>query len=444
MLQAPTAPNPVFLLGHTQFATHPLQFLTKLGNYGDIARFKIGPLPAYLINNPDMIRQVLVDQADDYRKDPLISYAARKFVGNGLFVLEGETHRQERKLMLPAFNHKHLIKYADVMVNITQRRIQTWQPEQTIDMTHAMMGLTLDIAIRCLFGTSLPESAKDIDGVMQSFQDIANMEARKMPPLPDWWPNEHKRRLRYTKRTLNKVISDIIDMKRRESSTTEHGDDLLSILMQAVYDDNTLITDEQLRYEMLTLFIAGHETTASVMYWVLYLIARHPDVQAKLYSEISTVLQGQLPTFQHLEQFSYLNMVIDEALRLYPTAYIFGRTPTKDVQLGDYAIRKGSLLYFSPFVIQRDSRYFDEPDTFDPERFSPERVKSIKRYTYIPFGSGTRICIGQQFGLMEARLLLATILQKYHLSPARAEEIKPIGLATLRPERSIELEIACR
>jgi cytochrome P450 len=266
--------------------------------------------------------------------------------------------------------------------------------------------------------------------------EIVNVRLGKVLALPDWLPTPENRRLARTAKRLDETIQRFIDERR---ATGEDRGDLLSMLLLAQDEEGGQMTDKQVRDEAMTLFGAGHETTAVTMMWVWYLLSQHPEVEAKLMRELDSVLGGRAPQIEDLPNLPYTEMVIKETLRLYPPAFGVTRQTVQDAEIGGYRIKKGSAVYVNIYGVQRDARFFPDPDRFDPQRFSPENEKQIMKYAYLPFGGGPRVCIGNAFAMMEARLILATVAQKYRLSVAPGHQVVPDRLFTLRPKYGLKM-----
>jgi cytochrome P450 len=304
-----------------------------------------------------------------------------------------------------------------------------------------MPALTLRIVCRCLLSADVSTETEASAKAMEDFQHVLAVETREFMAIPDWLPLRRKRLLKKSVGTMNRIITQIIEERRK---TNEDKGDLLSTLLMAVDDENKQMSNQQVHDEAVTLFITGHETTASTLSWIPYLLVKHPEVAKKLYQEIDTALGGRTPTLHDLHNMPYLEQVIKETLRLYPPGWIFGRSPLTDVKIGPYTVKRGDIIFLSPYVTHRDARYFEDAELFIPERFTPEFEKEIPKFAYFPFGGGVHFCLGQQFAMMEAKLVLAAILPKYRLYLTKMEDIQPIGLATLRPDKEIRLSLESR
>ncbi len=425
------------------FPSDPLAFgLTIARNYGEIAHYRLGPLHVYQLNHPDLTRQVLVDQPEKFHKPRLLKSALRPIAGEGLLTSDGELWRQQHKLMQPAFHQRRLETYADVMVTSSMRMMESFVDGQLLDIGAEMGKLTLAVVVKSLFGADLPGDAGEIGKLMLAGLDAVNQRMSQALPTPSWAPTRRNLREKRALARLEALLRDFIRIRR---ASDESRDDLLSMLLAAVDEDSgARMSDRQLRDEMMTLFGAGQETTATALTWTWYLLSRHPEVEAKLREELDRVLAGRTAALADLAKLPYLEIVIREAMRLYPPAPMFGREPIDDVTIGGYEVPKGSLIVINTYALQRDGRFFDDPERYDPERFAAGWEGRIPRYAYLPFGGGPRVCIGNAFAMMEARLILATVAQRYKLSSESADEIRPVQLVTLRPRRAVQLRLEKR
>jgi cytochrome P450 len=411
--------------------------------FGDLAYYSVGPLRVYQVNHPDLIRQVLMDQADKFHKARFIKRGFKPLAGNGLLTSDGDLWRQQRKLMQPAFQHQHIASYADVMVNHTARMLESFCDGEVREIHADMMKLTLGVVVKSLFGADLPDDGDHVGRLMTAVLDATNTRLINAFQIPPWVPTRRHLRERRALRELDDILRRMIDARRASSS--DAGGDLLSRLFAARDEQSgARMSERQLRDEMMTLFLAGHETTANALTWTWYLLSQHPDVDAKLAAELEHTLGGRTPTAVDLPNLPYTEMVIREAMRLYPPAPGFAREPIEDVTLGGYVVPKGSLVTVITYALHRDPRFFEDPDRFDPERFAPGWVERIPRYAYLPFGGGPRVCIGNGFALTEARLILATMAQRYRCVLASSQPVVPMQLVTLRPKHGLRMTVRTR
>ena len=425
-----------------RFGDDPLAFAMELSKYeSDMIHIKVGPSHVYLIKHPDLVQEVLVKKASHFVKWDRQKQVFGKFDGNGLVNSDGDFWKRQRKMMQPAFHHNRIRNYADVMVDYTMRYMDEWQSGDEISMQEQLSYITRDIVTKTLFDADVSAETERIGEIMALVQDKAYREFKAPVMLPDWLPLAYKKREQEAIAELHSIMNRII---RERRDNFEDTGDLLSMLLLARDDEGKGMSDEQLRDEVTTLFIAGHETTATALAWALYLIATHPEVEARLLEEVDG-LGGRKPSFDDLRQLTYTAQVIKETMRLYPPTWSFPRQVGEDVEIGGYQLRKNSLVQLYPYIMHRDPRWFDEPEQFNPDRFSPENEPDIPKYAYFPFGAGPRVCIGNSFAMMEMQLILATMLQRYRLSLAPSQG-EPIAhpLIVLIPQGDVTLRITAR
>lgn len=410
--------------------------------YGDIVHFKVGSRHIYQLNNPEHIQYVLVKHPENFQKTPALKNAARDSIGQGLLTSDGDLHKRQRRLVQPAFHYNRIAAYANTMVNYTDDMLGEWENGKQIGMLNEMMHLTMRIVGKTLFDTDVTNDADSIGAAISvGIEATSDRIARPLPFL-EKLPTATNRKRRAAIQVIDKTIIRFIE--ERQASGEDKGD-LLSMLLMAVDEqDGGQMTNKQVKDEAMTLFVAGHETTANALAWTFYLLGQHPEVERKLVEEIATVLDGRLPTLADLPRMPYLEMVIKESMRMYPPAWTVSREAQADFELGGYTIPKGSIIMMSMYILHHDAHYWDQPDTFLPERFSAANEENIPKYAYFPFGGGPRVCIGNQFAMMEAELVLATILQRYQLSLLPNQHIKLNPLVTLRPQPDIQMHVSQR
>jgi cytochrome P450 len=425
------------------FPLDPLGFGVEVArSYGDIAHYRLGPLHVYQLNHPDLIRQMLVEEPENFHKPKLMKRVFGPFAGEGLFTSDGAFWKRQRSLMQPAFHQRHLAAYGDVMVAQALGMIEGFADGEFREIGAEMAKLTLRIVVRTLFGSDLPREAEDIGAPMVAVLDAANNRMNNLLRLPSWVPTQRNIREKRAIARLDAILDSLIRARR---ASGEDSDDLLSRLLAAVDEESGAgMSDQQLHDEMMTLFLAGHETTASALTWAWYLLSRNPETEAKLLEELRSVLGGREPAMADLPKLPYTDMVVRETIRLYPPAPQFGREPIRDVCIGKYPVSRGSLVAVNTYAMQRDERFFAEPERFDPERFAKGWEERIPRYAYLPFGGGPRVCIGNGFAMMEARLILATVAQRYRLSLEPGQDIRPVQLVTLRPNGPVRMRLERR
>lgn len=410
--------------------------------YGDIAYYRFGPLHVYHLCHPDLARQILVEQADQFRKPKLLKYAFGPFAGEGLLTSDGAMWKRQRKLMQPAFHHRALAAYSNVMVAETLRVLDSFAEGQVREVSGEMAELTLNIVAKCLFGAELPGELREMRGAMVAMLAAASQRVNAILHLPPWAPTPGNLRERRALRQMEGLLRVLIESRRKSEKPR---DDLLSVLVAATGEaSGGGMPDKQLRDEMLTLFLAGHETTANALTWTWFLLSQHPEAEAKLCEELDRVLDGRAPEVSDLAKLPYTEMVIRESMRLYPPAPAVAREPLAEVTIAGYRIREGSLLSINTYAMQRDPRFYDDAERFYPERFSEGWEERIPRYAYLPFGAGPRVCIGNGFAMMEARLILATVAQRYKLSLEPSQKVVPMQVITLKPRGPVRMRLERR
>jgi cytochrome P450 len=448
MSKYPPGPKGVFFGANLarRFRNEPLAFITEIGRaYGDIAYFRMGPVRAYFVNNPQLIREVLVTKNKSFRRPKWLTRPLSKIDGNGLVLSDGDFWLRQRRLVQPAFSTKRFDGYAQSTVDGTRRMLKRWPAAGTFDIADEMTHLTLDIIAATLFGVDLGDRAPEVGEAVRIISREFVGEAGNPFQLPDWVPTPAHRRKRRAIKTLDDLIRGII--RQRRASREDRGD-LLSMLLLAVDEegDGRGMTDEQARDEAVTLFNAGHDSTAAALSWIWYLVARHPAVEAKLVEEIDVSLAGRAPTYGDLPRLPYAEMVVRESMRVYPPTWaMIPREVVEPVELAGYTVGRGSWIYAFPWVTHRDERFFKEPEKFDPQRFAPGRIEQIPQYAYFPFGGGPRVCIGNAFATMEMILILATVLQSFRVRLAADQgEVEPEPLIAIRPKGGLRVSLERR
>ena len=443
--QAPGPKGNVLLGSMLDFRRDPLGFLLNgVRTYGDIFRFRVGPYRVILISGPDHIHEVLVAQAKKIRKADFNRDLLARFLGNGILTSDGDFHRRQRRLVQPAFHHHRLANYADVMVNYTLDMLDSWKNGGTrYNIAEEMMTLTMRIVSKTLFDAEVGSDAQKVGMAVAALQEITVSEFKLGFAFPDWIPTGKNRRRLAATGVLDDTVRQII--RERRASGEDRGD-LLSMLLQAQdEDDGSVMTDTQVRDEAATLFAAGHETTSNALMWTWYLLSQNPDAEAKLQEELDRVLGSRPPTLEDLADLKYTEMVIKEAMRLHPPAWILmTRTPLEPITVGGYPIHPGEWIFIAPYVMHRDPQYFEEPERFEPERFSEAREAELPRYAYFPFGGGKRVCIGNSFAMMEARLILATMAQRCRLALVPGQQIIPEPEITLSSRYGLQMTVSMR
>lgn len=443
----PTVPGPSALpiFGNLlSFAKSPNGFLFDLfEKYGEIVHFKVSKYHAYLLTNPDYIQDVLVRRKEYFVKSERSRRNLAAFLGQGLLTSEGEYHAKQRKMVQPAFHATRIFAYADSMVDITETFLQSWGEDSQRDIHHDMMRITMEIVSKTLFGSAVADDAMRVGEAMVVLQDIGNKAFTSLFRLSNWFNTPERRRADAASEIINSVVLRFI-RERRAQEIVDTGD-LLSMLLLSRDENGDLMNEQQVRDEAVTLFSAGHETTSNALSWTFYLLSENPDAEAKLHQELDRVLAGRAPTLADLKQLPYTEMVIKEALRLYPPAWaLMTRRLVKDIQFGEYSLPKDVFVVVSPYTMHRHPDYWEAPDAFVPERFSPENEAKMHKYQYFPFGGGTRICIGNSFAMMEAQLVLATIASRYRLQMVAGHPVEPKAFITLLPAHGLKMHVEKR
>lgn len=410
--------------------------------FGDIGAFHFGPRMVPVLNSPEFVRQVLVDQAASFEKTATVRALATPLLGKSVFLSEGEEHRRQRRLLAPLFHYRRVQRYAETMVSYTLRLQESWATGETINLADEMLRLTLWIISDVLFGADLSDEEQALgDALVYTFRHFANAMTNPLR-LPQSWPTPRNQRARQAMERVNTTLYRMI-VQRRQSGTER--DDLLSTLLLAQdEEDATSLSDRQVRDEALGLFVAGHETTANALTWCWYLLSQHPEIYARMQAEVDRVLANRLPTLADLPNLPYTLQVLRETLRLYPPIYAFTRQAMTNVQLADYCIPAGASVVISPYTLQRRANLFSEPETFNPERFATQQEQQLPRYASIPFGAGPHICLGRHLALLESQLILATLAQRVTFEFAGATPIQPEPLLTLRPKGTVLMRIRRR
>jgi cytochrome P450 len=431
------------LAGLLAYRRGPLPYFQNLARqYGDISYFKIGPQEAFFLNHPDLIKDVLVTNNQNFMKG-LVLQRAKRLLGEGLLTSEGEFHRRQRRLSQPAFHRQRVATYATVMTEYAMRTSERWRDGDTLDMSHEMMRLTLAIVGKTLFDADVESESGEVGSAMNVVMELFDTLTMPFFELLQKLPLPQLRRFDSAREKLDRIIYGLIEDRRR--SGIDRGD-LLSMLLLAQDEegDGGRMTDQQLRDELLTIFLAGHETTANALTWTWYLLSQHEEVEKKLQAELDEVLSGRLPNFEDVPRLRYTEMVLAESMRLYPPAWAVGRLSTVDCEIGGYAVPSRSLVLMSQFVMHRDERFYPDPLVFDPLRWTPEARESRPQFSYFPFGGGPRRCIGEGFAWMEGILLIATLRQRWRMTlvPHHPVALKP--LITLRPKHGMKMTVRSR
>jgi len=440
----PPGPNNLPIVGNLfAFRSDPLGFLTRASRqYGDLVYFRVVRQHMYLVNHPDYVREILVANQSNFIKSRALQ-RAKVLLGEGLLTSEGQHHLRQRRLVQPAFHRERLAGYASAMSEWAVRWRERWQAGSTLDISQEMPHLTLSIVAKTLFSADVHSEASQIGAAMTTVLQMFRLLLMPFSEYMEKLPLPYVRRFEKARARLDSTIYGLI-AKRRKSG--EDTGDLLSMLLFAQDEESGggRMTDEQVRDEALTLFLAGHETTANALTWTWYLLSQHPAVEQRLHAEIDRVLQGRTPELADVPQLLYAEMIMAEALRLYPPAWAIGRMATGPFELGGVQIPARSICILSPYLIQRDPRWFPDPEKFDPERWTPEARNARPKFSYFPFGGGARVCIGERFAWMEGVIVMAAIAQKWRLRLAPDQRVEPLPLITLRVKNGLRMVIEAR
>jgi cytochrome P450 len=440
----PPGPKGNFLFGVLpDYNRDPVGFTAKCAReYGDIVLWKSALFNAYLLNHPDHIQEVLVTKSKLFQKSFGLQML-RGLFGNGLVTSESDFWQHQRRLIQPAFHRERIFGYGQIMVDYTQKQINSWQDGEIRDIHQEMMELTLSIVAKTLMEANLQKQIKTIGNAMETTIKYfeARMENLLLFLLPEWFPTATNLRYQWLITQLNKMIYSLIEERR--ASGEEKGD-LLSMLLLIRDEDGNGMSNKQLRDEIATMIFAGHETTALTMSWTFYLLTKYPEVEKRLLEELQTVLKGRPVTVSDLPQLQYTEKVIMESMRLYPPAWLMGRTALEDCEIGGFPLHAGDVVLISQWTMHHDPRYFDNPEEFNPSRWENDLAKKLPTFAYFPFGGGSRICIGKSFAMMEAVLLLATIIQNYRLQLVPGQNMKPWAALSLRPKDGMKMLLTKR
>jgi cytochrome P450 len=414
----------------------PLQTLVDAWRgYGDVVHLRMGgPLHAYLLAHPDHVRHVLQDDNPNYPKHPFNNGALMDTIGLGLLTSAGQFWLRQRRLIQPAFHRQRIAELGAVMTDSTERLFERWErvaaERRQIDVASEMMHLTLDIIARSMFSTDVSDVVDQVEAAVKVALVHAMRRTQTYVRLPLWFPTTDHRRFLPARAALDRIVYRFIEERRRDGA--DHADLLAMLLTARDEETGETMTDEQIRDEVMTIFLAGHETTAVLLTWTFYQLSTHPEIAERHRAELASVLAGRTPSVADLANLSYNRMIVEETMRLYPPAWALSRMPLADDVIGGFRIPKGVNIFLSPYITHRHPEFWENPEGFDPERFSPERSAGRPRYAYLPFGGGPRQCIGNNFALMEAQLILATIAQRYRLDLAPAYRPVMQPMITLR------------
>ncbi len=418
-------------------------FMRKMQReYGDFVNFRLGTFNNYLISDPEMIHEVLIGKSKVFKKDA-ITHDLEELLGQGLLTAEGEYWRRNRKIAAPALKRKQIASYADTMVSLTAKHMDAWKQGHQTELHHDMMQLTMAIVVKTLFNLDPGEEVAAVEESIEKAMHFFHLNTHTLWRfMPEALPMKARDDFYAAIEMLNSVIYKLIEDRR---NSDEEGDDLLHRLILATDEDGNHMTDAQLRDEAITMFLAGHETTALTISYTWRLLAENPDVARRLYQEVDDILGGKPATVDDVRKLKYTEAIIKESLRIHPPAWIIGREPTEDVEIGPYLIPKGAQVLMCQSVLQMLPKYFVEPTQFRPERWlDPEFEKSLPRHVYMPFGGGPRVCIGNHFAMMEAILVVATMTQHVELDMDLSIPLTKQPAVTWRPTSPLNISVSRR
>jgi cytochrome P450 len=425
------------------FRRDPLKFLSGLArDYGDVAYYKLGPSDVYFVNEPELIREVLVMQDRKFTKSRALK-RARVLLGEGLLTSEGSLHMRQRRLIQPAFHRERLIEYSKVMVEYALKTRARWTAGNTLDVAGEMMRLTLAVVSQTLFSADVEGEATEIGEALTGVLEMFNMLLMPFSEYVEKLPLPFVRRFERARKVLDDIIYGMIH-ERRASGNPDRGDLLSMLLLAQDEDGGGGMPDELVRDEALTLFLAGHETTANALTWTWYLLSQNPECEARFHAEVDDVLQGRTPGYDDLPNLRYTEEVLAESMRIFPPVWAIGRMASETVRLNEVEIGPKSIVIVSPYVMHRNPKYYPEPERFDPERWTPEAKKARPQFSYFPFGGGSRLCIGERFAWMEGVLILATVAQKWKLRLDPGQKVEPQPIITLRTKYGMRMSVESR
>lgn len=440
--ESPVPPGPPArgLLGNLpEFTADTLGYLERVREmYGTVVHMRFGRFPVWLISDPALIHQVLVSEHTRYIKNQGFWRHFRQIFGKGLLTNEGADWRRQRRLAAPAFQHRRLAQYGEFIARYTERKLAAWKVGQVRDLHEDMMKITADIVARALFNVDLDETHEDLSSAIHGLENQIPIRVRRPFVFLDYLPLPSNFRYWRDLRVVERYVYGFIEEHRRNP---DQGNSLLSMLMAARDEEGHPMDDRQLRDEVLTLFLAGHDTTAITLSWAFYLLNAHPCYWGALESEWQSVLGGRDPGWDDLSRLPLTRGVVRESLRLYPAAYLIGRQTLEPLKIGPWHVREGSSVLISPYLMGRDNRFYASPEQFLPERWTPEFEKQLPRYAFMPFGGGPRICIGEGLAMMEAQIILIMIGRRFRPVFAGKEEPKPFISITMPPLGGMPMRI---
>lgn len=438
----PTVKTDLFGGHFRSFRKSPIEFLTKLSKLGDVSAFRVGKVPAFFVNHPELIRDLLVTNHQKFFKGRALQ-RAKGLLGEGLLTSEKEFHLRQRRMIQPAFHRARINDYARAMIEFSDKISGEWRSGDVRDIDREMMRLTLNIVGKTLFGANVETDAGEVGAAMNTIVSMFNFMLFPFSEILEKLPLPPIQKLKRARKTLDEIIYKIINERRASGEDTG---DLLSMLLVA-QDEETggAMTDKQIRDECLTLFLAGHETTANALVWTFYLLSQNPESERKFHAELDKVLDGKSLTPEDYPRLKYTEQILAESLRMFPPAWTLGRLSIEAHEFNNYRIEPKSLVLASQFVMHRDARFWERADEFVPERWENLSIKEAgNKFIYFPFSKGVRSCIGEQFAWMEGVLLLANLGRRWKLSLMPEQRVAAQPLITLRPKYGMRMQIERR
>lgn len=409
--------------------------------YGDLIQFKLGPFSAFVLSHPTYVQHILQDNNKNYTKDTFQYNGLSKVTGRGLLTSDGDLWLQQRRRMQPAFNRKHIDGFGALMSDAAVSKVNEWQVGQTIDVDREMMELALEILGKALLGVDLRTEAPTLTSAVLVALDHVVHSFKSPDILPAFLRTPRRQKFRQAMETLDDAVQEIIDHHRAKKDDSIDAKSLLDVMLYSKDDSGQTMSDQQVRDELITILIAGHETVASALTWSCYLLASNPQAEERLHQELTQVLQGRAPTVEDLPELDFTRRVFDEALRLYPPAWLVTRKAVQKDLINGVEIPAGSIMVVSITNVHKNPEFWENPLMFDPDRFLPENSKQRPKFAYLPFGGGPRLCIGNYFALIEGPLVLASIYQKYGLKLDSDHKVIVDALVTLRPQNGLPMQV---
>ncbi|MBA2174220.1 cytochrome P450 [Halobacillus locisalis] len=423
-------------IGHLSvFRGDPLAFLQSLTDYNEsIVQFRLGRKRIFLLLHPDLTKEVLITKSTHFHKSKPFQ-ELEPLLGSGLLLSEDDLHHKQRNIIQPSFTPRHIKEYSQQMSEGILQYLKKWEDEGVRNVSEDMMELALVMITNTMFSMDVKDGQKRVGDSLEKVMAIATKRIRSIIKTPGSWRTKENLVFQQSVNDLNDVVLEIIKGREIEE---EKREDLLGVLMQAVNEKDEKMSREQLKDEVMTILLAGHETTATALAWTLHLLTRHPDIYEKVEAEICKVYDSRMLTYEDVHQLPFTKRVLQESMRLYPPVWLFGRRAVDHVSIGDQYLKPGDTVMISPYVMHRHPDFVESPNAFQPERFEGDL---FKQEFYFPFGGGNRVCIGQHFAMLEAMLILASVIQRYRFSVIDKKEIIPNPLITLRMMDSLRLKV---